>query len=263
MSELLAIIILGIIEGVTEFLPVSSTGHLLIVENLGWVPHQSDLFNVVIQCGAVLAVLAVFASRVKQMILGWRKPDVADYIKKLLLAFFITGIGGLILKRGGFRLPEEASPVAWATLIGGILILVIEFLLRGKKLKDEIPWSVAIAVGVAQLVAGALPGTSRSAITILTALAMGTSRVKATEFSFLLGIPTLFAAGALEFWQARRQLESGNLLYLFIGTAVATITAFFVVKWLLKFVQTHTFIVFGWYRILLGIVILLLFLSNH
>lgn len=255
MSELLAVITLGIIEGVTEFLPVSSTGHLLIVENLGWVPRQTDVFNTVIQCGAVLAVLAVFARRVKDLLFNWRKQEVTDYLLKLAVAFFITGSGGLLLKKFGLRLPEEVAPVAMATLIGGVLILLIEYLLKGKKLSDEIGWGVAIGIGIAQLVAGAFPGTSRSGATILFAIAMGISRPKATEFSFLLGIPTLFAAGALEIFKARHQLETGGMVYLAVGTAISTITAFLVVKWLLKYVQTHTFIPFGWYRIFLGILI--------
>lgn len=259
MSELFAVIILGIIEGVTEFLPVSSTGHLLIVENLGWVPRQSDAFNTVIQCGAVFAVLAVFATRVKQMVSNWRDPETADYIKKLAVAFFITGAGGLILKKAGLRLPEEAAPVAWATLIGGVLILVIEHLVKGKNLKDRISWKIAIGAGIAQLLAGSFPGTSRSGATILLAVAMGASRPGATEFSFLLGIPTLFAAGGLELWSARHQFSDiHSLVYLFVGATISTITAFLVVKWLLKYVQTHTFVPFGWYRILLGILILIL-----
>lgn len=258
MSDFIAVIILGVIEGVTEFLPVSSTGHLLLVENLGLLPRQSDAFNTVVQCGAVVAVLAVFAKKVKELAFEWRKPEVADYLKKLLAAFFVTGIGGLLLKKAGLHLPEEAAPVAWATLIGGIAILVIERLLRNKKLKDEIGWDVALMVGIAQLLAGSLPGTSRSGATILLALAMGVSRPRATEFSFLLGIPTLFAAGGLELFHARHQIVGNNFLYLFAGTLASTLTAFVVVKWLLKFVQTHTFTVFGWYRIILGIIILVL-----
>ncbi|MGB9602640.1 MAG: undecaprenyl-diphosphate phosphatase [Limisphaerales bacterium] len=258
MSDLLDVIVLGIIEGVTEFLPVSSTGHLLIVENLGWVSRQSDVFNTVIQSGAVLAVLAVFARRVKQLILNWKSPETTDYLIKLGVSFFITGLGGVVLKKAGLRLPAEVAPVALATLIGGILILLIEHFLKGKSLGNEITWGVAIGVGIAQLVAGAFPGTSRSGATILLALAMGISRPIATEFSFLLGIPTLFAAGGLELWQARHQLAAGNLFYLLIGTAVSTITAFLVVKWLLKYVQTHTFIPFGWYRIALGFLLFII-----
>lgn len=261
MSEWISIIILGLIEGVTEFLPVSSTGHLLLVENLGWVPRQSDLFNTVVQCGAVVAVLAVFAERVKQLATNIKDAKNLDFTLKLGTAFLVTCIGGVILKKFGFRLPAEAAPVAWATLIGGIAILVIERLLRNKELKPDISWQVAIGVGLAQLLAGAFPGTSRSGATILFALAMGVTRPLATEFSFLLGIPTLFAAGALELWSERHNFHSINFVHLALGTTVSAIMAFIVVKWLLRYVQTHTFNLFGWYRIGLGLVILILLIK--
>lgn len=145
--------------------------------------------------------------------------------------------------------------MAWATLIGGILILAIEYSLKGKTLRDEVTWTVAIAIGIGQLLAVVFPGLSRSGSTILMALAMGVSRPKAAEFSFLLGIPTLLAAGAFKIMTER---EPVNWPLLVLGVIVAAITAFAVVKWLLRFVQSHTFNVFGWYRIALGIVILLL-----
>ncbi len=194
VPDWLAIICLGIVEGVTEFLPVSSTGHLLLVE--GWLEnHQTDLFNVVVQCGAVLAVLIIFTDRLKQLLFHWREPASRDFILKLAAAFFITGVGGLVLKKLDFELPDTPAPVAWATLIGGVLILAIERWLRGKALRTEVTWTIAVAAGLAQLVAAVFPGTSRSGITILTALALGLSRPAAAEFSFMLGIPTLLAAG--------------------------------------------------------------------
>jgi undecaprenyl-diphosphatase len=141
-----------------------------------------------------------------------------------------------------------------------VLILLIEAWLRKKTLRDQITWSAAIAVGVAQLIAAIFPGTSRSGVTILTALALGISRPAATEFSFLLGIPTLLSAGVLQVYSAYRHsaLGSENWTTVTLATVIAAITAFVVVKWLLRFVQTHTFIGFGWYRIGLGILILLL-----
>jgi undecaprenyl-diphosphatase len=185
---------------------------------------------------------------------------VRDYCLKLLFAFVITGAGGVVLKKLEFELPKTAAPVAWATLIGGVLILVIEAWLRKKTLRDQITWSVAAAVGAAQLIAAIFPGTSRSGVTILTALALGMSRPAATEFSFLLGIPTLLSAGMLQVYSGYKHsaLGSENWTMVALATVIATITAFLVVKWLLRFVQTHTFIGFGWYRIGLGILILLL-----
>lgn len=258
MSDWLAVIILGIIEGVTEFLPVSSTGHLLLVQNNGWLPAQSDLFNVGIQSGAVLAVILVFAKRMRQFAFEWRKPEVMDYLLKLGVAFGVTAVGGFALKALDWELPETAWPVLLATVIGGVAIILIEKWLKGRPLSEQITWGIAIAAGVAQLVAGACPGTSRSGATILTIMALGLARPAATEFSFLLGIPTLVGAGAYE---AAKALKDGGPMetpwsLVILGTIVSAVTAFVVVKWLLKFVQSHTFVGFGWYRIALGALIL-------
>lgn len=261
MPEWIAVILLGIIEGVTEFLPISSTGHLLIFERLGWLPHQSELFNVVIQCGAVLAVLLVFFRRARELVIGWQAPANRDYLLKLFVAFFITGIVGVLLKKLGFTLEKgSVTPVLWATLIGGVLILAIERFIKGKPVNNEITWRIVLMVAAGQLLAAVFPGTSRSGATILIALAMGLSRPAATEFSFLLGIPTLLAAGAYEIFSAFHHHEAGheNWSMVFLGSVVAMITAFIVVKWLLRFVQMHTFNGFGWYRIALGIALLIL-----
>jgi undecaprenyl-diphosphatase len=257
MPDWLNILILGIIEGVTEFLPVSSTGHLLLVQH--WLPRQSTLFNIVIQCGAVLAVILIFTGRIRQLLFQWREPQTRDYLFKLILAFFITGVGGLLLKKLGFELPETVTPVAAATLLGGVLFLVVEYWLVDRQPRAEITWRVAVAAGLAQLVAAVFPGTSRSGITILAGLVLGASRPAATEFSFLLGIPTLLSAGALQIAEALSdenapEVDWGMLL---LGSLVAAGTAFAVVRWLLRFVQSHTFIGFAWYRIILGILLLL------
>jgi len=246
----LTVIILGVIEGITEFLPISSTGHLLLVENTHWLPQQSDLFNITIQSGAAVAVLLVFSSRVRDL--------TRDYLGKLVLAFVITGAGGLVVKGLGFRLPKDTAPIAWATLVGGIVILLIERAVRDRRLRPDITWLMAAAVGLAQLLAAVFPGTSRSAATILIALALGLSRPAATEFSFLVGVPTLLAAGGLETYQALRHpgaaVTDWGLLAL--GTLVSAVTAFLVVRWLLRWIQTHSFAVFGWYRIALGVAML-------
>src|SRR5512139_1913423 len=125
MSDWTAIIILGIIEGITEFLPISSTAHLLIFEN--WLPRQTDLFNIVIQCGAVLAVLPLFPDRLRQFVFRWKESETQDYLLKILTAFVITGVGGVVLDKGGFKLPETVLPVAIALLIGGVLFLLVEW----------------------------------------------------------------------------------------------------------------------------------------
>jgi undecaprenyl-diphosphatase len=258
MPEAIAVILLGIIEGITEFLPISSTGHWLIAQH--WLPAQTEMFNVVIQCGAVLAVFAVFAKRLRQMISDLDKPATRDYVIKLLAAFVLTGIGGLALKKAGFQLPKTLPPIAWATLIGGVVILIIEFFVRGKSQSEFVSWPIAIVVAAGQLLAAACPGTSRSGATILFAMALGLSGVKATEFSFLVGIPTMFAAGAYEIHHELKHAPPGTIHWhmVLLGTVVAAITAFITIKWLLRFVQSHTFNGFGWYRIALGIAILLL-----
>jgi undecaprenyl-diphosphatase len=254
----LAVSILGVIEGVTEFLPISSTGHLLLVENAGWVPRQSDLFNITIQSGAALAVLLAFGGRLYDLLARVREKAAGAYLLKLMLAFVITGAGGVAIKRLGFTLPKETAPIAWATLAGGIAILLVEWALRGRRLGREVTWPMATAVGLAQILAAVFPGTSRSAATILIVMLLGLSRPAATEFSFLVGVPTLLAAGGLETVQALRHpvgvVTDWGLLAL--GTVVSAMTAFVTVRWLLRWVQTHSFAPFGWYRIALGLVML-------
>jgi undecaprenyl-diphosphatase len=257
MPDWLAVVLLGVLEGVTEFLPISSTGHLLLVENQGWLARQSDIFNVVIQSGAAVAVLAAFTTRLRAL-LDLRDAAARAYLGKLALAFALTGVGGLLAKRLGFQLPKDTAPVAWATLVGGVIILLVERWLRGRTLGSDVTWTMAVAVGVAQLAAAVFPGTSRSASTILVALALGLSRPAATEFSFLLGVPTLLAAGALELRHAIRGAGATDWGLLVLGTVVSAVAALLVVRWLLRYVQTHTFSVFGWYRIALGLCMLAL-----
>jgi undecaprenyl-diphosphatase len=252
-------LIIGIVEGITEFLPISSTGHLLILEHaLG--ARKSDLFNVVIQCGAVIAVLPLFPDRLRQVFCGWREPEARDFIIKMAAAFFITGVGGVILEKLHFKLPEETLPVAMALMIGGALFLAMEWWLENKVPSGELTWAVVVAVGVGQLIAAVFPGTSRSGSTILLMLALGMSRPAATEFSFLVGIPTMLAAGGLKIFKALHRPPPGSVpedwLLLLWCTVVSAVVSFIAVKWLLRYIQTHTFIGFGWYRILAGALLL-------
>lgn len=258
MPTWLAVIILGVIEGVTEFLPISSTGHLLLVENAGWVSRQSDLFNITIQSGAALAVLLAFGGRLRDLLTHLREPAARAYLGKLALAFAITGVGGLAIKALGFGLPKETAPIAWATLIGGVVILGVEWALRARPSVSPVSWAMAAAVGLGQLLAAVFPGTSRSAATILIVMLLGLSRPIATEFSFLVGVPTLLAAGGLETVQALRDPGGPPTDWglLALGTAVSAVTAFVVVRWLLRWIQTHSFVPFGWYRVALGLVML-------
>ncbi|HSY74609.1 MAG TPA: undecaprenyl-diphosphate phosphatase, partial [Dongiaceae bacterium] len=175
MPHWIIALILGVVEGITEFIPVSSTGHLLIAEKLLRVT-ESDLFNVVIQCGAVIAVLPLFPQRLYKFVFELGQKETQDYLLKIIIAFAITGAGGLVIDHFKFKLPEELPPVAWALLIGGIAFLAIEFSLLGKKLGEQVTWAVVLAVGLGQLVAAIFPGSSRSGTTIMLSLLLGLSR---------------------------------------------------------------------------------------
>jgi undecaprenyl-diphosphatase len=265
VPDWLLVIVLGIIEGITEFLPVSSTAHLLIAEQLlpgGEKFTGNDLFNIVIQCGAVLAVIPLFRSRFAQL-RHWRQPDARQFLAKIATAFFITAAGGLVLDKLNFELPEEALPIALALLIGGMLFLLIEGWVRGRNSTDEVTWRIAVAVGLGQLLAAIFPGASRSGTTILLSLLLGLGRPAATEFSFLVGIPTMLAAGSWKILKALRHSTEAppDWWLVFLGAAAAAVVSFLVVKWLLRFVQTHTFVGFGWYRIVAGGLLLLIFLK--
>jgi undecaprenyl-diphosphatase len=279
VTDLLAALLLGIIEGITEFLPISSTGHLLIAQH--WLGHRSDLFNISIQAGAILAIALIYRQRLWNLAMGFfgrRAPaahdpagitldpaQARDYALKLGVAFGVTCVLGVIVKQLGFELPERVEPIAWALILGGVWMVAAEYFAarRAKALGERtaISWTVAILVGIAQVVAGVFPGTSRSAATIFVALLFGTtSRVAATEFAFLVGIPTMFAATAYELVDVVRSGEAANedwtaLAVAFVASAV---TAFIAVKWLLRYIQSHRFTAFAVYRVALGAALLLL-----
>ncbi len=263
MPDWIVVVLLGIIEGITEFIPVSSTGHLLIAEHILRI-RESDLFNIVIQCGAVIAVLPLFPERLKQFLFRWREPATREYLLKIFVAFALTGVVGLVIEKKGFKLPENLLPVAMALLVGGILFVVVERVWRGKSTRNEVAWPVVLAVAIGQILAAVFPGSSRSGATILLALMLGLNRPLATEFSFLVGIPTMLAAGGWKIFKALHHPTPGtpaeNWSLVALGTIVAAVISFLAVKWLLRYIQTHTFTAFGWYRIVLaiGIVVLLL-----
>ncbi len=264
MSDLLQVILLGVIEGITEFLPISSTGHLLIAEKLG-LGQRSDVFNVVIQAGAILAVTLIYWQRLWHLLIDFRKPENRDYALKLIAAFFVTGSLGLVVTKLGFKLPEDVTPVAWALIIGGIWIIGAEWLAAKRPESTQITWPVAIIVGLAQVVAAIFPGTSRSGATIFAAMLTGTNnRAAATEFAFLVGIPTMFAASGKLLFDVYRHGTGNqeNWTDLSIAFVVSTITAFVAVKWLLRFIQTNRFTLFAVYRIILGALLLLLLPSG-
>jgi len=256
MNDIIKAVILGIVEGITEFLPISSTGHLLIAEKLG-LGHRSDLFNVVIQAGAILAVTIIYWKRLCSLVTGFAKQENRDYALKLLTAFCITGVLGLITTKLGFKLPEAITPIAWALIIGGVWILIAEWIAAKQVDTTNVSWLVAVVAGIAQIVAAIFPGLSRSGATIFACMLTGTSnRAAATEFTFLIGIPTMYAASGKLLWDAYKHGSGGeNWGELGIAFVVSTITAFLVVKWLIRYIQTHRFTSFAIYRIILGAII--------
>jgi undecaprenyl-diphosphatase len=169
------------------------------------------------------------------------------------------------MEKKGFKLPETLQPVAWAVFIGGIGFIGVETWLRARPLKNEVTWTIVFAVAIGQLIAAAFPGTSRSGATILLALILGLNRIAATEFTFLVGIPTMLAAGGLKIFKALHHHGAGpteNWGLLALSFIVAALVSFVAVKWLLRYIQTHTFIVFGWYRVgLAALIAVLLYLA--
>ena len=257
MEEAFEAVVLGIIEGITEFLPISSTGHLLIAQH--WLGARSDLFNIAIQVGAILGVVVVYWQRLLDLALRFRLPDNRDYLIKLVAAFLITAVGGLAAKLAGVELPETVAPVAVALILGGVAILAIEWHLKSAAPSERVTWIVAIVVGSSQVVAGVFPGTSRSAAAIFAAMLAGmTSRPAAAEFAFLVGIPTMIAAAGYELLSTLSEQGVGgeNWSSLAIAFVAAAIVAFASVKWLLIYIRAHRFTWFAWYRIVFGALLL-------
>lgn len=268
MYDWLAAIVLGLIEGLTEFIPVSSTGHLLIAEDFMMKhgvladmlgnPVQRELFTIIIQSSAALALVPLFWKKFSGMLFGFRERENRDLLMKLSTAFILTCGVGMALKKAGLELPESAGPVAWATLIGGIVIFAVEAWCKGRRLSDNLSWFLVLAFAVGQIIAMVFPGASRSGSTIMLALALGLARPAATEFSFLLGVPTLLAAGGYELMKAAKagELEGLNWTHIGLGLIASAISAFIVVKWLIHFVQSHNFNGFAIYRVALGVALL-------
>jgi undecaprenyl-diphosphatase len=258
-------LILGLVEGLTEFLPISSTGHLLIVEH--WLGRRSELFNIAIQVGAIIAVALVYRHRIVDLLRPAPdaeqrgSPERRDYLRKLGAAFLVTVVFGLAAQLGGAELPETITPVALALILGGIAIFVAEYYAQHHVPSDRITWAVVVAVGLAQVFAGIFPGTSRSAAAIFAAMFAGlTSRPRAAEFAFLVGIPTMLAATAYALLETLSAGDVGGEPWaeLAVAFVTAAIVGFASVKWLLAYISGHTFVVFAWYRIAFGVLLLLL-----
>jgi len=248
--DIFQVLILGIVEGVTEFLPVSSTGHLILASQLLGIA-QTDFqktFEIVIQFGAILAVVALF----------WRSFLNGEVLKRLVVAFIPTGIIGLALYKvvKTYLLGNELV-VLWALFLGGVALILFEWWHREAPdaLEDiaAMPYSTAALIGLFQAMA-IIPGVSRSAATIVGGLALGMRRAAIVQFSFLLAVPTMLAASGLDLYKSAGSLGGGGWGTLALGFAVSFAVAMPVVAWFLRFVRTHTFIPFGVYRILLAAV---------
>jgi undecaprenyl-diphosphatase len=251
-------IILGIVEGLTEFLPISSTGHLLITgQALGF---KSELFTIFIQIGALAAVWWLFRDRIIKMIpTGGSNKTGLQLATNVLIGFLPAMVVGYLAHHWVKEHLFSVKAIAGASIVGGIIILLIEGLKPKVSIEkiESITPVLALAVGVGQCLA-LYPGVSRSGATIMTGLLLGFSRSVAIEFTFLLAIPTMTAAGVYELVKYRHELTSSMIGLLAIGFIVSFIVAFLVVKWLIRFVQSHTFNGFAWYRIVMGIVVLIL-----
>jgi len=251
-ASLLNALILGIVEGVTEFLPISSTGHLILAGDLlGANDERWSVFNIVIQTGAMLAVVWEYRAR-------FFRIDVALY-RNLLVAFVPAAVFGLLFSKIIKGYLFHAVPVALAFIAGGIIILLVERSPRAHSRVEtvsDMTWRDALKVGFAQCFA-LIPGTSRSGATIIGGMLFGLSRKAATEFSFFLAVPTLIAAGAYDLLKHRALFSASDLPMFGVGSVTAFISAFVVVRWLIRYVATHDFKPFAWYRIAFGAVVLL------
>jgi len=258
--DIFNIIILSVVEGITEFLPISSTGHLILTSNLLQIPQTDFLktFQIAIQSGAVLAVVNLY----------WRKLiNDKGLILKAIAGLLPTLVVGLLLYSfiKDF-LFESIQTISIALIVGGFIIVFLEYTLKGREknknnLVDDlskVTYKQAFLTGLTQSLA-VVPGVSRSAASIFGGMILKMNRKTATEFSFILALPTIMAATGFDLVQTAPQFSANQIFQLFIGVAVSFIVSLLTIKWLIKYVSAHTFTNFGWYRIIIGIIFLLLF----
>jgi undecaprenyl-diphosphatase len=262
-------IILGLVEGITEFLPISSTGHLILAASLlGWVSDKAKVFEIAIQSGAILAVMWHFRTRLIGVVQGLssRQPDERSaawrFSRNLFIAFLPAALLGLVFASVIKRHLFAPVPVALAFIVGGLVILWAERRQAAKahavrvRAVDAMSALDALKVGAAQAFA-LIPGTSRSGATIIGGMLFGLSRIAATEFSFFLAIPTLLAATGYDLLKHRALLSAADIPAFGLGMAVSFVSALVVVRWLLRYVGGHSFVPFAWYRLVFGALVLL------
>ena len=252
--------ILGLVEGATEFIPVSSTGHLIVVSNwLGLVDERAKTFDVFIQLGAILAIVWLYRARLWRSVVAARHQAASRrFLGNLLIAFLPAAIIGVLTHEWIKVRLFNPTVVAVALVVGGVLILLIERWAPAPKVNDvnEVPARTAFGIGLAQVLA-LIPGTSRSGATIMGGYALGLSRIAATEFSFFLAIPVMFAATLYDLMKSWSVLAPSDIPVFAVGFIVSFVSALIVVKAFLSYVSGHTFRVFAWYRIAFGAVLLL------
>ena len=259
LALLFKALVLGVVEGLTEFLPVSSTGHLILAADLlDFNGEKAKTFNLAIQTGAMLAVVWEYRVKFLGVLAGLASDRAAQrFVANLVVAFIPAAVLGLLfgslIKAHLFK----AVPVATAFIVGALVILWVERRDREVRIGsvDDMTWLDALKVGFAQCFA-LIPGTSRSGATIIGAMLFGLSRKAATEFSFFLAVPTLVAAGAYDLYKQRAAFSSSDLEMLAVGLVAAFVSAFVCVRWLIRYVASHDFKPFAWYRIAFGLVVL-------
>ncbi|MDB5682326.1 MAG: undecaprenyl-diphosphatase [Sphingomonas bacterium] len=256
---LLIIILLGIVEGLTEFIPVSSTGHLVLAGALLGLPEGSATFDIVIQLGAILAVVVVYRARFAGVIAGLTRADPAAirFTRNVLLGFLPSALVGAVAYSAIRRMLEQPIIVAVALILGGIAILLIERMVRTVTTREveTMGWRTALGIGVIQCLS-MIPGVSRSGATIMGALMLGVERKTAAEYSFFLAIPTMCGATALALWKARDELGNSHLSEIAIGFVVSFLVALVVIRWFVGLVSRRGFAPFAWYRIIVGTIAL-------
>lgn len=258
--DLLNAVFLGIVEGLTEFLPISSTGHLILfVDLLGFQGPPGRVFEVVIQLGAILAIMAVFWHKFWHVLTHLREPASRRFVRNIALAFLPAMVIGVLAHATIKAALFNPTTVAIALIIGGVAILLIEKYKPAPRINstEEMSWKTALTIGFIQCIA-MIPGVSRSGASIMGALMMGVERKTAAEFSFFLAVPTMLAATVYDLYKNHASITSDGAALIAVGFISAFIVALLVVRWVLRFVQTHGYGVFAWYRIVLGMVILAL-----
>lgn len=275
-TELLKAVLFGIVEGVTEWLPISSTGHMILLNELlpfkGVSENFYSMFEVVVQLGAILAVVLLFWNKIWPLgrsadtgKVCLRTPVVHLWIK-ILIACVPAAIIGVLFDETFERLFYNYVSVAIALIVFGVAFIVVESLHKGRKPRirslSKIDYTTALLIGVFQVIAAVFPGTSRSGATIVGALMLGVSRRVAAEFTFFLAIPVMFGASLLKLVKYGFAFTGGELVILLLSMAVAFAVSVLVIKFLMDYIKKHDFKAFGWYRIALGLLVLIYFFAT-